>query len=111
MSGLEEIKVAGNQLVERVRELIREGEVRRVIIKKDEHVYLEIPLTYGIGGAMAAIWLAPTLAAVGALAALVTDVELVVERQSPGDDGGVKTAFDATSADELVSTDDRASDT
>jgi len=80
-SAFEEIKVASNQLVERVREIIREGDARRVIIKKDEHVYFEIPLTYGLGGAMAAIWLAPTLAAVGAVAALVTDVELVVEKR------------------------------
>lgn len=78
---VEEVKVAGNQLVEKVREVIKEGEASRLVIKKEEHVYLEIPLAYGIGGAMAAIWLAPTLAAVGALAALVSDVELIIERE------------------------------
>ena len=83
-TAFEEIKVASNQLVERVREIIREGEARRVILKKGEHVYFEIPLTYGIGGAMAAIWLAPTLAAVGAVAALVTEVDLVIEKQEKG---------------------------
>ncbi len=82
---LEEVKVAGNQLVEEVRQLIREGQARRVTIKKGDHVYMEIPLSFGIGGAMAAIWLAPTLAAVGAIAALVTDVELVVERDEAAD--------------------------
>ncbi len=82
-SAFEEVKVASNQLVERVQEIIREGEARRVILKKGEHVYFEIPLTYGIGGAMAAIWLAPTLAAVGAVAALVTEVDLVIERRDP----------------------------
>jgi hypothetical protein len=41
---------------------------------------MEIPLTVGIGGAMATVWLAPVLAAVGAIAALVSDVELVIER-------------------------------
>jgi hypothetical protein len=77
---IEEIKVAAEELVDRVQELIREGSARRVSIKKGEHVYMEIPLTVGVGSAMATIWLAPTLAAVGAIAAIVTDVELVVER-------------------------------
>ncbi len=77
---IEEIKVAANQLVDRVKELIKEGRTRRVTIKKGDHIYMEVPLTVGIGGAMATIWLAPVLAAVGAIAALVTDVELVVER-------------------------------
>ncbi len=77
----EEIKVAGNQLVERVRELIKEGTIRRVSIKKDDHVYMEIPLNLGVGSTLAAIWLAPTLAAVGAIAAIVTDLEIVVERK------------------------------
>ena len=77
---MEEVKVAANQLVDRVKELIKEGRTRRVTIKKGDHVYMEIPLTVGISGAMATIWLAPVLAAVGAIAALVSDVELVVER-------------------------------
>lgn len=77
---MDEMKVAANQLVDRVKELIKEGQTRRVTIKKGEHVYMEIPLTVGISGAMATVWLAPVLAAVGAIAALVTDVELVVER-------------------------------
>jgi hypothetical protein len=87
----EEIKVAGNQLVDRVRELIKEGNARRVTIKRGDVVYMEIPLSVGIGGAMATIWLAPALAAVGAIAALVSDVELVVERDGPiaGDEEGV----------------------
>ena len=71
---IEEIKVTANQLVDRVKNLIKEGRTRRVTIKKGEHVYIEIPLTVGIGGAMA------VLAAVGAIAALVSDVELVIER-------------------------------
>ena len=77
---IEEIKVAGEELVDRVQELIKEGSARRVSIKKGEHVYMEIPLTVGLGSAMATIWLAPTLAAVAAIAAIVSDVELVVER-------------------------------
>ena len=79
-STIEEMKVAANELVGRVQELIKDGRARRVSIKKGDHVYMEIPLSVGIGGAMATIWLAPTLAAVAAIAAIVTDVELVVER-------------------------------
>jgi hypothetical protein len=79
-STIEEMKVAANDLVDRVQELIKEGRTRRVSIKKGDHVYMEIPLSVGLGSAMATIWLAPTLAAVAAIAAIVTDVELVVER-------------------------------
>ena len=79
-STIEEMKVAAGELVDRVQALIKDGSARRVSIKKVDHVYMEIPLSYGLGGAMATIWLAPTLAAVAAIAAIVTDVELVVER-------------------------------
>lgn len=79
-STIEEMKVAANDLVDRVQELIREGRARRISIKKGDHVYMEIPLSVGLGSAMATIWLAPTLAAVAAIAAIVTDVELLVER-------------------------------
>ena len=77
---IEEMKVAAHDLVDRVQELIKEGQARRVSIKKGEHVYMEIPLSVGLGSAMATIWLAPTLAAVAAIAAIVSDVELIVER-------------------------------
>lgn len=76
----EEIKVKGNQLVDKVKELVHEGNARRVTIRKDERTLMEFPLSMGVGGATAAIWLMPTLAAVGALAALVTDVDVIVER-------------------------------
>ncbi|GEM_PF-897496 len=77
---LQEIKIKGSQLVEKVKELIEEGNARKVIIKKDDQVYLEVPLTWGVGGAVAALWVSPLLAAVGALAALVSDVTIVIER-------------------------------
>lgn len=82
---LEEIKVAGNQIVDRVRELIEEGNVSRISIRKDGKTLLEVPLTVGAGAAAAALLLSPTLAAIGALAALVSDVTLVVERAKPED--------------------------
>ena len=56
---IEEMKVAAGELVDRVKELIKDGSAKRVSIKKGDHVYMEIPLSYGVGGAMATIWLTP----------------------------------------------------
>lgn len=77
---IEEIKVAGNQLVDRVRELVEEGNVRRIIVKSKDRTLLEVPMTVAAGAGAAVILLSPVLAALGALAALLTDVTLVVER-------------------------------
>ena len=77
---IDEVKVKGTQLVGKVKEIIEEGNARRVTIRKDGRTLLEFPLYVGVGGATAAVFLMPTLAAVGALAALVTDVEVEVER-------------------------------
>lgn len=76
---IQEVKLAGNQLVDKVREVIEDGNARRVIIRKDDRTLLEIPLTVGVGAGAAAVLISPMLAAVGALAALVTDITLVVE--------------------------------
>lgn len=74
----EEFKVNGEDLLRKVKELINEGNVRRIIIKsKDGKSLAEFPLTIGIVGAV----LAPILAAVGAIAALVTECTIVVERE------------------------------
>jgi len=77
---MEEIKVKGSHLVDKVKEVIEEGNARRVSIRKDDRVLLEFPLTVGVGGATAAIFFTPVIAAVGALAALVTDVDVIIER-------------------------------
>jgi hypothetical protein len=75
-------QVQGGQLLDKVKELIHEGNVRRIVIKQGEHTILELPLTVGAVGAL----LVPWLAAVGALAALVTDCTIEVERtEAPGD--------------------------
>ena len=78
----EEFKVKGEELVEKVKQLLHEGNVRRLIIKDETgKVYLEIPVTFGVIGAI----LAPMLAAVGALAALVADLKIEVIRvEEPG---------------------------
>ncbi len=73
----EKFKVQGRELVEKVRELIHEGNVRRIIIKDERgHTFMEIPLTVATIGVIAA----PVLAAVGAIATLVAHFEIVVER-------------------------------
>lgn len=73
----EEIKVAGDQVLQKVRELVHEGNVRRIIIKNDEgRTLLEVPLTLGVVGAV----MAPVWAALGALAALAADLRIVVEK-------------------------------
>ena len=72
----ESIKVQGHQLVAKVKELIEEGNVRRIVIKQGERTIAEFPLTVGVVGAFAA----PILAAVGAIAALVADCKIEVER-------------------------------
>ena len=78
---IEEIEVAGSQLVERVKELVGEGNVRRLIVRMpDERVLLEIPLTTGVavGGVITII--APVLAALGALAALIAHLKVQIIR-------------------------------
>lgn len=77
---LEEIRIKGNQLVDRVREVVEEGNARRILVKKDGKTVMEFPLSVGVGGAAAAILLSPTLAAIGAFASLASDIHVVVER-------------------------------
>lgn len=73
----EEHKVSGEGLVAKIKELIRQGNVRRVIIKDENgRSLIEIPLTIGVVGAV----LAPVWIAVGAIAALAANYTLVVER-------------------------------
>ncbi len=74
----EEFKVTGKQLKEKVEQIIKEGNVRKITIKDREgNVILALPLTIGVIGAV----LAPMLAAVGAVAALLTECTISVERK------------------------------
>jgi hypothetical protein len=76
----EEIKVLGHELSDKVKELIREGNVNRVIIKDENgHTFVEIPVTIAAVGAV----FAPVLAAVGAIAAMAAKFTIVVERTAP----------------------------
>ncbi|HXY18112.1 MAG TPA: DUF4342 domain-containing protein [Candidatus Nitrosopolaris sp.] len=75
----EEFKVKGEDLVDKVKQLIQEGNVRRLTIKdKTGKTIIEMPLTVGVVGTV----VAPPLAAVGAIAALVTECTISVERES-----------------------------
>lgn len=73
----ESFKVQGGELVDKVAQLVREGNVRRIVIKQGDRVIAEFPLTAGVVGAV----FAPVLAAVGALAALLTECQIAVERE------------------------------
>ena len=73
----EELRISGEKLVSRIKKLVREGNIRCVTIKnKDGKTLIEIPLTFGVVGAL----FLPTLAAIGAIAALVTECTIVVEK-------------------------------
>lgn len=80
----EQIEVAGSQLVDRVRSLIEEGNVRRLILRNPEgRVLLEIPLTAGVAVGGALLWLNPLLAGLGAIAALIARVNIEIVREEP----------------------------
>ncbi|MCK5058923.1 MAG: DUF4342 domain-containing protein [Candidatus Aminicenantes bacterium] len=73
----EEFKVTGGEIIDKVKELIHEGNIRRITIKDEKgKTIIEIPLTLGVVGAA----LLPHLAAIGAIAALVTKMTIVVEK-------------------------------
>ena len=74
----EEFKVNGEDLLKKVKEIIAEGNVRKITVKnKEGKTIVELPLTIGVVGAA----LAPLLAAVGAIAALVTECTILIERE------------------------------
>lgn len=78
-----EFKVRGEELLQKIKELIREGNVRKIIIKNEQgETYLEIPVSVGLIGAL----VAPVFAAIGALAALAAHFTIVVERKEENED-------------------------
>jgi hypothetical protein len=75
----EEFQFSGDTLLAKIKEIIRAGNVRRVIIKNEEgRVLIDIPLTLGVVGTL----LAPQLAAIGAIAALVLKGSIVIEKEA-----------------------------
>ncbi len=75
----QKVEARGNELLEQLKAILHEGNVRRVVIKQHDRTVAEFPLTVGVVGALAA----PILAAVGALVALLADCSLEVERTGP----------------------------
>ena len=72
----EEFKVTGEKLLGEIKRLVNEGNVRRIVIKQGDKTLIEIPLTLGVIG----IALVPVWAAIGAIAALVAECTIVVEK-------------------------------
>lgn len=81
MSANEKFTVSGGQLVDKVKQLIHEGNIRRIRVLQQDRVVMEIPLTAGV----VAIAVAPLLAALGAFAALATECTIEVEKAEPRD--------------------------
>src|SRR6266478_2960729 len=78
----EQFKVRGQDLADKIRELIHEGNVRRIVVKDEHgHPFMEIPLTVAATGVVAA----PILAAIGALATMASKFTVVVERNPPAE--------------------------
>ena len=74
----EEFKINGEELLAKIKEILHEGNIRRITIKNEKgETVMEIPLTIGVAGAL----LAPTLAAVGAIAALISKCSILVEKK------------------------------
>jgi len=80
MTDSERFTVSGSQLVEKVKQLIREGNIRQVRLLHEERVVLELPLTIGAPAVAIGILAAPVLAALAAFAALATECTIEVER-------------------------------
>ena len=80
MAKPEKFTVSGSQLVDKVKQLIHEGNIRKVRLLHEGRTVLEIPLSVGAPAAVIAILAAPVLAAIGAFAALVTECTIEVEK-------------------------------
>ena len=78
----EEIFVRGNELVDKVKELVRKGNVTKIKVKQDDKVLIEIPVTAGVVGAL----LAPQLAIIGAVATLVSRSTIEIEKANQDPD-------------------------
>ncbi len=101
----EKIETKGEEALEQLKRLIAEGNVRRVRIRQKDHVVAEFPLTFGVVGVV----LAPVVAAIGAVAALMTDCTIEVERQEIGTGlFSTRTARAGTEVDQSTSVPTRA---
>ena len=96
----EEFRVNGEAVISKVKELVSEGNVRRITLKTDEgRVLIEIPLTVGVAVGAAAAFLFPVWAAIGAIAALAARLTIVVERVASAPDANAAATTAAADAD------------
>ena len=86
MSVKERFTVSGKNLVEKVKELVRQGNIRRVRLIHEDKALLDIPLTVGAPLAAATVLAVPELAAIGVVAALITECTIEVEREQDADE-------------------------
>ncbi len=80
MAETEKFRVSGSELVEKVKQLVHEGNIRKVRLLHEDRTIIEIPLSIGAPAAALGIMAAPVLAAIGAFAALVTECTIEVEK-------------------------------
>lgn len=88
----ETIRLQGSELLDQLKQVVHEGNARRVVIKQGERIVAEFPLTAGVVGAV----VAPVLAAIGALVALLKDCSIEVERVVPDSRSGPMVPSDPT---------------
>ena len=80
---VEEFALSGDQLVAKVKQLLHEGNIRRISLQTEEgKTLIEVPLTMGVAGAAVVSLVVPVWAAIGAIAALVADLRIIVEREA-----------------------------
>jgi Domain of unknown function (DUF4342) len=80
--GVEEFTISGDALVAKIKEVIHQGNIRRIILKNEEgRVLIEIPLTVGVVGGVLSAALFPVMAAVGAIGAMVAHLTIVLEKR------------------------------
>jgi hypothetical protein len=80
---VEEFELSGDQLIAKVKQLLHEGNIRRISLQTEEgKTLIEVPLTMGVAGAAVVSLVVPVWAAIGAIAALVADLRIIVEREA-----------------------------
>ncbi|MEL6139060.1 MAG: DUF4342 domain-containing protein [Cyanobacteria bacterium J06628_6] len=87
----EELTISGDALVDKIKDLLHQGNVRRIIIKnEDGHTLIEIPLMVGVIGGVIGAAFFPVIAAVGVIGAMVAHLTVVIERQvsAPANENG-----------------------
>jgi hypothetical protein len=81
--GVEEFSINGDALVAKIKELLHEGNIRRIILKNEEgQTLIEIPLTVGVVGGVLSAALFPIMAAIGSIGAMVAHLTIVVEKRA-----------------------------